>query len=107
ERNTPVVAVDRSGATRKTRVLAILGYHGLERVERPFAAAGDIVCVTGVEDIGISDTLCAPEAVEALPPLVVDEPTLTMMFCVNTSPFAGREGDYLTSRQLKERLWRE
>jgi GTP-binding protein len=107
ERNTPIVAVDRNGGTRRTRVLTILGYRGLERAERPQAAAGDIVCVTGVEDIGISDTLCAPEAVEALPPLVVDEPTLTMMFCVNTSPFAGREGDYLTSRQLKERLWRE
>ncbi len=107
ERNTPVVAVDRHGATRRTRVLSILGYHGLERAERPSAAAGDIVCVTGVEGIGISDTLCAPEKVEALPPLVVDEPTLTMMFCVNTSPFAGREGDFLTSRQLKERLWRE
>jgi GTP-binding protein len=88
-------------------VLTILGYHGLERVERPSASAGDIVCVTGVEDMGISVTLCSPDAVEGLPPLVVDEPTLTMMFCVNTSPFAGREGDFLTSRQLKERLWRE
>ncbi len=107
ERNTPIVVVDRHGVTRRTRVLSILGYHGLERVERPSAAAGDIVCVTGVEDIGISDTLCAPDRVEALAPLVVDEPTLTMMFCVNTSPFAGREGDFLTSRQLKERLWRE
>ncbi len=107
ERNTPVVVVDREGHTRRARVLSILGYHGLERMERPAASAGDIVCVTGVEDIGISDTLCAPDAVEALPPLMVDEPTLTMMFCVNTSPFAGREGDFLTSRQLKERLWRE
>jgi GTP-binding protein len=107
ERNTPIVAVNRSGVTRRARVLSILGYHGLERTERPSASAGDIVCVTGVEGIGISDTLCAPDTVEALPPLVVDEPTLTMMFCVNTSPFAGREGDYLTSRQLKERLWRE
>ncbi len=107
ERNTPVAVVDREGKVRRARVLAILGYHGLERVERPAASAGDIVCVTGVEDMGISDTLCAPDAVEGLPPLVVDEPTLTMMFCVNTSPFAGREGDYLTSRQLKDRLWRE
>ncbi|MFU8815972.1 MAG: translational GTPase TypA [Pseudomonadales bacterium] len=107
ERNTPVVVVDRNGATRKGRVLSILGYHGLERVERPSASAGDIVCVTGVEDIGISDTVCSPDQVEALPPLVVDEPTLTMMFCVNTSPLAGRDGDYVTSRQLKDRLWRE
>jgi GTP-binding protein len=107
ERNTPVQVVDRNGSVRKARVLSILGYLGLERVERPSAAAGDIVCITGVEDIGISDTICSPDQVEALPALVVDEPTLTMMFCVNTSPFAGRDGDYLTSRQLRERLWRE
>jgi GTP-binding protein len=106
-RNTPVVVVDRNGRTRKARVLAVLGYHGLERIEREEAGAGDIVCVTGVEEIGISDTICAPEHVEALPPLTVDEPTLTMMFCVNTSPFAGRDGSFLTSRQLRERLLRE
>jgi GTP-binding protein len=107
DRNTPVQVVDRDGNVRKARVLSILGYLGLDRVERPSAGAGDIVCITGVEDIGISDTICSPDKVEALPPLVVDEPTLTMMFCVNTSPFAGRDGDYLTSRQLRERLWRE
>ncbi|MFW6092937.1 MAG: translational GTPase TypA [Pseudomonadota bacterium] len=107
ERNTPVTVVDREGGTRRTRVMNILGYHGLDRAEQNSASAGDIVCVTGVDRIGISDTLCAPDQVESLPPLVVDEPTLTMMFCVNTSPFAGREGDFLTSRQLKERLWRE
>ncbi len=107
ERNTPVVVVDREGKSRKARVLSVLGYRGLERIERERAAAGDIVCVTGVDNIGISETICAPEKVEALPPLSVDEPTLTMLFCVNTSPFAGREGDYLTSRQLKERLLRE
>ena len=107
QRNTPVVVVDRKGQSRKARVLTILGYSGLERVEQMEAVAGDIVCVTGVEGISISDTLCSPERVEALPPLTVDEPTLTMMFCVNTSPFAGREGDFLTSRQLRERLLRE
>jgi GTP-binding protein len=106
-RNSPVVVIDREGRERKARVQTILGYQGLERIERDSAVAGDIVCVTGVDDMGISDTICAPEAVVALPPLSVDEPTLTMMFCVNTSPFAGREGDYLTSRQLKERLTRE
>ncbi len=106
-RNTPVVVADRHGRMRKARVLAVLGYHGLERIEREEASAGDIVCVTGVEEIGISDTICAPEHVEALPPLTVDEPTLTMMFCVNTSPFAGRDGSFLTSRQLRERLLRE
>lgn len=106
-RNTPVVVADRDGRKRKARVLAVLGYHGLERVEREEAGAGDIVCVTGVEQIGISDTICAPDHVEPLPPLIVDEPTLTMMFCVNTSPFAGRDGSFLTSRQLRERLFRE
>ena len=107
ERNSPVVVVDRDGKPRKARVLTILGYQGLERVERLAAEAGDIVCVTGVDNISISETLCAPDRVEALPPLNVDEPTLTMMFCVNTSPFAGREGDFLTSRQLRDRLLRE
>jgi GTP-binding protein len=106
-KNTPVVVIDRHGGQRKGRVQTLFGYQGLERIEREIAGAGDIVCVTGVDDINISDTLCAPEAVEALPPLTVDEPTLTMMFCVNTSPFAGRDGDYLTSRQLRDRLMRE
>ena len=106
-RNSPVMVVGPDGVTRKARVMSVFGYHGLERVEREVALAGDIVCVTGVEDIGISDTLCAPEQVQALPPLTVDEPTLTMLFCVNTSPFAGQEGSYLTSRQLRERLLRE
>jgi GTP-binding protein len=106
-RNMPVVVVDREGKERKTRVQTILGYRGLERVEMESAGAGDIVCVTGVEGVSISDTICGPENVEAMPPLVVDEPTLTMDFLVNTSPFAGKEGDYLTSRQLRERLFRE
>ena len=105
--NSPVVVVDAQGNTRRARVLQVLGYHGLNRTEREAARAGDIVCVTGVENVGISDTLCAPDAVEPLPALTVDEPTLTMLFCVNTSPFAGQEGDFLTSRQLSERLYRE
>jgi GTP-binding protein len=84
-----------------------LGYRGLERIELETAGAGDIVCVTGVDGVSISDTICAPEKVEAMPPLEVDEPTLTMNFLVNTSPFAGKEGDYLTSRQLRERLRKE
>ncbi|MCZ6710812.1 MAG: translational GTPase TypA [Gammaproteobacteria bacterium] len=106
-RNTPVVVIDHRGETRKARILTVLGYHGLERLERESAGAGDIVCVTGVEDIAISDTLCAPEQVQALPPLTIDEPTLTMNFCVNTSPFVGRDGIYVTSRQLRDRLQRE
>ena len=107
KRNTPVVVVDRNGGQRKARVQIILGYKGLERVERDSASAGDIVCVTGLDQMSISDTLCSPECPEARPPLTVDEPTLTMTFCVNTSPFAGKDGVYLTSRQIKERLERE
>jgi GTP-binding protein len=106
-RNSPVAVVARDGKVRRARVLGVLGYLGLERHEREFAEAGDIVCVTGVEDIAISDTIVHPDHPEGLPPLTVDEPTLTMTFCVNTSPFAGRAGDFLTSRQLRERLWRE
>ncbi len=107
ERNAPLVVVDRHGNERRARASGLLGYRGLERYDQEQAGAGDIVCISGIDDIGISDTLCAPDAVEALPALTVDEPTLTMTFCVNTSPFAGKEGDYLTSRQLRERLWQE
>ncbi len=106
-RNMPIVAIDRDGKERKGRILTILGYHGLERVEQESAQAGDIVCVTGVDSVAISDTLCSPDVLEPLPPLTVDEPTLTMSFCVNNSPFAGKDGDFLTSRQIRERLWRE
>jgi GTP-binding protein len=105
--NSPVAVVDAHGQRRAARVLEVLGHHGLARVSLDLARAGDIVCVTGVEDVGISDTLCAPDCVEALPALTVDEPTVTMTFCVNTSPLAGREGRFVTSRQLRERLLRE
>jgi GTP-binding protein len=105
--NTPVVVVDHDENQRAARVLAVLGHHGLERVELPEAGAGDIVCVTGVDGIGISDTLCAPDTPEGLPALAIDEPTVSMSFCVNTSPYAGIDGKYLTSRQLRERLLRE
>jgi GTP-binding protein len=105
--NTPIVAIDRKGHERSGRILSVLGHHGLTRVELDVAMAGDIVCVTGVEDIAISDTLCARDAPEALPPLDVDEPTVSMLFCVNTSPLAGAEGKFLTSRQIRERLLRE
>ncbi len=107
ERNQQVVVVDREGQERKAKVMAVKGYRGLERVEQDSAGAGDIVCITGVADVGISDTICSPERVEALPALTVDEPTLSMMFCVNNSPLAGKEGKYLTSRQLRERLFTE
>ncbi|ROR34452.1 translational GTPase TypA [Inmirania thermothiophila] len=106
-RNRPVVAVDREGRRREARVLEIHGFEGLERVPREEAVAGDIVAVVGVEEVAVSDTLCDPGAVEPLPPLAVDEPTVAVHFEVNTSPFAGRDGRYLTSRQLRERLERE
>ena len=105
--NTPVTVVSRTGARRAARVLQILRSEGLERVETDFASAGDIVALTGVEAPNISDTLCDPAQPEALPPLTVDEPTVSMDFLVNTSPLAGRDGRFLTSRQIRERLMRE
>jgi GTP-binding protein len=105
--NTQVVVVDGEGAIRKGRVLQVMGHMGLERVDVASAEAGDIVCVTGIEGLNISDTLCDPACPEALPPLSVDEPTVSMTFQVNDSPFAGKEGKYVTSRNIKERLERE
>lgn len=105
--NSPVVVVDRAGNRRNARVLQLFGFLGLERVEVPEAQAGDIIAFTGIDGLNISDTLCDPNAVEALPPLAVDEPTMSMTFQVNTSPFAGREGKFITSRQIRERLQRE
>ncbi|MDH3282979.1 MAG: translational GTPase TypA, partial [Gammaproteobacteria bacterium] len=105
--NSPVTVIDRTGVSRSGRLLQVLGFMGLERVEVERAMAGDIVAVTGLGRVDISDTLCDPEWPEALPPLTVDEPTITMTFEVNTSPFAGRDGQFLTSRQLSERLQRE
>ncbi len=107
ESNTPVTVVDRDGGRRNGRILQIMGFHGLERVERERAQAGDIIAFTGLERLNISDTLCDPGAVEALPPLTVDEPTVSMTFQVNDSPFAGRDGKFVTSRQIHERLQRE
>ena len=88
-------------------MLQILGFLGLERIEVPEAQAGDIIAFTGIEELFISDTLCDPKVVESLPPLMVDEPTVSMTFQVNNSPFAGRDGKYVTSRQIRERLQRE
>ncbi len=105
--NTQVTVVDRAGGRRNVRVMQVLGFLGLERREVAQAGAGDIVGFTGIEGVHISDTLCDPARVEALPPLTVDEPTVSMTFQVNTSPFAGREGKYITSRQIRERLQRE
>lgn len=105
--NTPVTIMDKNAKTRQGRVLQILGYMGLERTEVAEAKAGDIVCVTGMEGLNISDTLCSPDCVEGLPALSVDEPTISMTFQVNNSPFAGREGKFVTSRQIKDRLEKE
>ncbi len=105
--NDQVAVIDREGKTRKGKVLQVMGYEGLERVEVSSADAGSIVCITGIDKLNISDTLCDPMHVEALPPLSVDEPTVSMTFQVNDSPFAGREGKFVTSRNIKERLEKE
>ena len=96
--------IGADGEVRSGKILTIMGYHGLERVDAPTASAGEIVCITGLDPLNISDTLCDPANVEALPPLSVDEPTVSMFFHVNTSPFAGQDGKFVTSRQIRERL---
>ncbi|MBB1486571.1 translational GTPase TypA [Oceanospirillum sediminis] len=105
--NQQVVIKDIEGKERKGKVLNVKGYLGLERVDTDLATAGDIVCINGIDGLSISDTLCDPEQVEALPPLTVDEPTVSMTFMVNDSPFAGKEGKFVTSRNIKERLDQE
>jgi GTP-binding protein len=105
--NDQVTVINRIGETRKGKVLQVMGYEGLERIEVPNAIAGSIVCITGIDKLNISDTICDPTSVEALPPLSVDEPTVSMTFQVNDSPFAGREGKFVTSRNIKERLEKE
>jgi GTP-binding protein len=105
--NQQVVVVKRDGVQHKAKIGLVYGYLGLDRFEVKEARAGDIVAITGIEAPNVSDTLCHPEAVEALTALSVDEPTVSMTFQVNTSPFAGKQGKYLTSRQLKDRLERE
>ncbi len=102
-----VMVVDNAGDTRKAKVQQVMGYLGLERVDAPSAQAGDIVCITGIDGLNISDTLCAIDNVEALPALSVDEPTVSMTFQFNDSPFAGKDGKYVTSRNIKERFERE
>lgn len=105
--NTNVVIIDREGNKRKERVLQVMGHKGLERVDVDLAEAGDIVCITGISKLNISDTICDPENIEAMPALSVDEPTVSMTFLVNDSPFAGLEGKFITSRKIKERLAQE
>jgi len=105
--NMPLTLVNRDGSTRNVRMLQIFGFNGLNRVEIPNATAGDIIAFTGIDKLEISDTLCHPDTIEALPPLIIDEPTVSMTFQVNNSPFSGREGKYVTSRQIRERLEKE
>ncbi len=105
--NSPVTVVDASGKQRRGRILQLFRLLGLERIEIEEASAGDIIAISGLEELNISDTLCHPEEVQPLPALVVDEPTVTMTFQVNDSPFNGKEGKFVTSRQLAERLNRE
>ncbi|GIR88311.1 MAG: translational GTPase TypA [Pseudomonadota bacterium] len=105
--NDQVVVVSSKGEQRKGKILQVMGYNGLERNEVTEAQAGDIVCITGIDKLNISDTICSTDKIEALEALSVDEPTVSMTFQVNDSPFAGREGKYISSRNLKERLEQE
>ncbi|MCP5329446.1 MAG: translational GTPase TypA [Pseudomonadales bacterium] len=105
--NMPVVIVDREGNQRKGRILQVKSHLGLERVDVDEASAGEIICITGIDKLNISDTLCDPEHVEAMKPLTVDEPTISMTFQVNDSPFAGQDGKFVTTRNIKDRLEKE
>jgi GTP-binding protein len=105
--NQQVVVLDMEGNSRKAKVGQVKTYLGLEQVDAEEAEAGDIICISGIDELNISDTLCDPEHPEIMPPLTVDEPTISMTFQVNDSPFAGLEGKYVTTRNLKERLERE
>lgn len=106
-KNTPITLIDAKGKTKSARILQLFQLIGVEKNEISEATAGDIIAITGVEGLRISDTLCDPNCVEALPALTVDEPTVSMTFKVNDSPFAGKEGKYVTSRQIGDRLERE
>jgi GTP-binding protein len=107
KRGMTVTVINREGKQRPEKITQILGFHGLTRVEVESASAGDIVAFAGIAEPKVSDTLCDPATVEPLPSLTVDEPTISMTFEVNTSPFLGREGKFVTSRQIRERLERE
>jgi GTP-binding protein len=104
ENNTQVKIISSEKQVRSGKVLSILKYHGLNKLKADSAQAGDIVCITGIAPLSISDTICHPDKVEALPALAVDEPTVSVTFQVNDSPFAGKDGKFITSRKIKERL---
>ncbi len=105
--NTNVFVIDKEGQKRSGRVLQIYQLHGIDKIEIENASAGDIVAISGLEELDISDTLCHPDQIEALPPLTIDEPTVSMTFQVNNSPLCGQEGKFVTSRQIAERLDKE
>jgi len=105
--NDQVVVIDKDSNTRKAKILQVMGYDGLDRIEIDKAEAGNIVCITGIDGLNISDTVCCPNNIEQIEPLSVDEPTVSMTFQVNDSPFAGKEGKFITSRNIKERLEKE
>jgi GTP-binding protein len=108
KRNQQLALIDKEGKTRTgLRMQQILGFHGLERIEVQEAMAGDIICFSGIDSLNISDTLCDPDNIVALPPLTVDEPTVSMTFQVNNGPFAGRDGKFVTSRNIRDRLQQE
>lgn len=107
KKNQTVVVSKPDSTVRKAKVASLFGFMGLERVEADYVSAGDICCFTGIDKLEISDTICDPENIENLPPLSVDEPTISMTFQVNDSPFAGRDGKYVTSRNINDRLQKE
>jgi GTP-binding protein len=105
--NSPITIVSKNNTKKNARILDLFGFDGLKRIKIDSAHAGDIITVSGIEDLSISDTLCCRDHIESLPPLKVDEPTISMTFQVNKSPFSGKDGKFLTSRQIHERLTRE
>jgi len=107
KKNMQVAIAGADDKTRNGKILNVMTYHGLDRVDAEQAEAGEIICITGIDGLNISDTICSPENIEALPPLSVDEPTISMTFQVNDSPFAGQDGKYVTSRNIRERLDKE
>ncbi|QMU61803.1 MAG: translational GTPase TypA [Gammaproteobacteria bacterium] len=107
KRNMQIAIASSDDKSRNGKILNVMTYHGLDRVDVEQAEAGEIICITGIDGLNISDTICSPDAIEAMPPLSVDEPTISMTFQVNDSPFAGQDGKYVTSRNIRERLDKE
>ena len=105
--NDNMVLCHRDGTTKNVKISKLYQFEGLKRVEADSAQLGDIIAVSGITDLNIGETACSPDCVEALPFVKIDEPTVSMMFMVNNSPFAGREGKYVTSRNLRDRLFKE